>query len=255
MRQRRAIGPIELPGAAELALADLGPASPERGRGLVVEGDAALGVGRIDGGRQGLEQLRAMSAGKAASGSGAPLASAVRRWPREPRAGMSTRKRTTRPRQCRLEGQPGAQPFAGGAHEAQPVPPSVAGSKFSGRPTPSSITAMPIAPLNSRAHATKIFPSTPVGMRVLDGVGDGLADDDENQRGHVGRHCQRAGGVWDVEMAAVGERGGDFGAGVAHRCTEIDLRAGRELRSVPRRGAWPCCHSWSAAAGLVLADV
>ena len=52
VRQRRAVRPVQLPGAAPFALADLGMAAPQLGGRLVVEGDAPVGVGHVDGGGQ-----------------------------------------------------------------------------------------------------------------------------------------------------------------------------------------------------------
>src|SRR5215467_9927308 len=49
VRQLCAIWPVELPGPAELALADLGAVAPEHGRGLVVEGDVPFRVRHVDG--------------------------------------------------------------------------------------------------------------------------------------------------------------------------------------------------------------
>src|SRR5262245_4682061 len=54
---RPAVGPVEAPRSAPFALAELRPATPQLDGGLVVEGDPAAGVGRIDSRGQRLEQL------------------------------------------------------------------------------------------------------------------------------------------------------------------------------------------------------
>lgn len=53
------IGPIEAPGSAPSRDAELWPISPERGSGLVIEGDAAVWIGRVNGDGQGLKQISA----------------------------------------------------------------------------------------------------------------------------------------------------------------------------------------------------
>src|SRR5215831_9282759 len=57
VRQRRAIWPVELPGPAELALAELGAAAPKRGRRLVVDGEAPLWVRHVDSSRKYLDRF------------------------------------------------------------------------------------------------------------------------------------------------------------------------------------------------------
>ena len=55
VRERRAIWPVELPGPAELALAELRAAAPKRGRRLVVKCEAPLRVRHVDGSRKYLD--------------------------------------------------------------------------------------------------------------------------------------------------------------------------------------------------------
>ena len=57
MRQRGAIGPIELPGAAEFACAELRPESPQLRRSLIVECNPPSRVGRVQRRRQGLQKF------------------------------------------------------------------------------------------------------------------------------------------------------------------------------------------------------
>ncbi len=59
MRHGPSVGPEQTPRPAPSIASELGAMAPQIGGGLVEEGDAAFGVGRIDGDRQGLEQLRA----------------------------------------------------------------------------------------------------------------------------------------------------------------------------------------------------
>ena len=61
MRQRPAIGPMELPGAAPFAHAELRMMPPQRSGSFVVIGEEAGGVGDIDGGRQEIEHLPKIS--------------------------------------------------------------------------------------------------------------------------------------------------------------------------------------------------
>ncbi len=54
MRQVRAVGIVDAPGATPEFDADLGATAPEVGRGIVVEGDAAFGVRRVNGQAEGV---------------------------------------------------------------------------------------------------------------------------------------------------------------------------------------------------------
>src|SRR3546814_20663589 len=47
-----------MPGAAPFAPADFRSVSPELGRGVIEERDSSGGIGRVDGRREGLEQLQ-----------------------------------------------------------------------------------------------------------------------------------------------------------------------------------------------------
>ena len=70
MRQRRTVGPVKLPRAAELALAEFRAASPKFGRGLVEERDAARRVRGVDRRRQRLQKFgRTLHASVRVSGS------------------------------------------------------------------------------------------------------------------------------------------------------------------------------------------
>ena len=57
VRHRRAVEPIQPPGAAPPAVAQGRPVAPQLDRRRVVVGDAALGVRHIDGGGQGFDHL------------------------------------------------------------------------------------------------------------------------------------------------------------------------------------------------------
>ncbi len=57
VRQPGSIGVVDLPGDAPAIAAENRFGAGQLRRGAVVEGDPALGVGRVDGGRQGVEQL------------------------------------------------------------------------------------------------------------------------------------------------------------------------------------------------------
>ncbi len=57
MRHRRAVGPEQLPRTAPFAGAEFGTIAPQFGGRIVEIGEPSLGVGRIDGGGQSIEQL------------------------------------------------------------------------------------------------------------------------------------------------------------------------------------------------------
>ena len=79
MRQRFAIGPIELPRSAKDALSRLRAIAPEICRGLIIEGDHARGIGRVDRQGKGFEQVPRLLRGAACGcrGGGMPLCNVV----------------------------------------------------------------------------------------------------------------------------------------------------------------------------------
>ena len=56
VRQWRSVRPVEFPRSAPFAGAERRPMAPQSGGCVVVVGDAAGGIGRVDGGGQGIEQ-------------------------------------------------------------------------------------------------------------------------------------------------------------------------------------------------------